>query len=116
MSFNVTEVHLSLYDVENSPIVAFADVTIENVFTIYGIAVIESYEHDKRKMVVRLPFKTRRDGRKKDIIFVNDKQTFHNIIKAVLDYYDDVMKDINSKEPDFEDVIAESAELSEQVA
>jgi len=84
----VSEVQISLYNAPNCPIVAFADVTIEDEITIHGILIVKTTKGDgTAKYTVNLPQKSMKDGRKKTIIFLHKKELYLEIVKQVLDYY-----------------------------
>ena len=95
----VTEVALTLYSAPNSPIVAFADVTLDDALIIRGIVVVEEQDQGGRKKLrIRMPSKPMKDGKKKDILYILKKELFMDILKQVLDYYDDATKPGVNKE------------------
>lgn len=80
---NITDVRVRLLQKEDSKLKAVASITIDNVFVVHDIKVIEG----SQGFFVNMPSRKTPEGEYKDVAHPLDTATRDNITKLVLDAY-----------------------------
>lgn len=85
MGINITDVRVKKYDNSENKIKAVASVTIDNVFVIHDLKVIDS----EKGLFVAMPSKKGTDGKFKDIAHPINTETRNMIQQIVLDKFNE---------------------------
>jgi stage V sporulation protein G len=86
MGINITDVRVKKYDNSENKIKAVASITIDNVFVIHDLKVIDS----EKGLFVAMPSKKGTDGKFKDIAHPINTETRNMIQQIVLDKFNEV--------------------------
>ena len=85
MGINITDVRVKKYDNSENKIKAVASITIDNVFVIHDLKVIDS----EKGLFVAMPSKKGTDGKFKDIAHPINTETRNMIQQIVLDKFNE---------------------------